>query len=104
MDTHECAHQQTDDVDLPHPPRNSSYHIINESIAYCIATLRIWDEKDTGRDVVVQADQQLAEDMGEKGVSTLTTNIRKSNILNCLEKEEEAEAFIERILKHCDLR
>ena len=78
--------------------------MMNESIADCIATLRIWDEKDTGSEIVMQADQQLAEDMGEIWFSTLTTNSRLSNILNWLEKEEEAEAFIERILKHCDLR
>ena len=77
--------------------------MINENIADCIATLRIRDEIGTGRDVVLQAVQQLGEDMVKIGFSA-TTNSRKSNILKCLEKEEAAEAFIDRILRHRELR
>ena len=59
IDLHESAHHQTGDVDLPHPPRNSSDHMMNESIADCIATLRIRDEITGGEDVVLQAVEQL---------------------------------------------
>ena len=104
MDLHECAHHQTGDVDLPHPPRNSPDHMMNESIADCIATLRIRDEIGTGRDVVLQAIQQLVEDMVKIGFSATTTYSQKSNILNCLEKAEVAEAFFDRILRHRELR
>ena len=41
--------------------------MMNESIADCIATLRIGDEIGTGRDVVLQADQQFLEDMVKIG-------------------------------------
>ena len=44
IDHHECAHHQTGDIDRPHPPRNSPDHMMNESIADCIATLRMRDE------------------------------------------------------------
>jgi hypothetical protein len=104
MDLHECAHHQTGDVDLPHPPRNSPDHMMNESIADCIATLRIRDEIGTGRDIVLQAVHQLVEDMVKIGFSATTTYSRQSNILNCLEKEEGAEAFIYQILRHRELR
>ena len=54
--------------------------MMNESIADCIATLRIRDEIGTGRDVVIQAVQQLVEDMAKIGFSATTTYSRKSNI------------------------
>ena len=38
------------------------------------------------------------------GFSATTTYSRESNILNCLEKEEAAEAFIDQILRHRELR
>ena len=44
IDRHECAHHQTGDIDRPHPPRNSPDHMMNESIADCIAILRMRDE------------------------------------------------------------
>ena len=53
-----------------------------------------------GRDVVLQAVQQLVKDMVKISFSASTTYSRKSNILNCLEKEEAAEAFIDQILRH----
>ena len=37
VDYHECAHHQTGHVDQPHPPRNSYEHLMNESIADCLA-------------------------------------------------------------------
>ena len=86
IDLHECAHHQTGDVDLPHPPRNSPKHMMNESIADCIATLRIRDEINGGRDVVIQAVEQLITDMIKIGFPAVTTESRKANIINCLQK------------------
>ena len=100
IDLHECAHHQTGDVDLPHPPRNSSEHMMNESIADCIATLRIRDEINEGEDVVLQAVEQLMQDMIKIGFPAVTTESRKSNILNCLNKEKSATSFIDGVLRH----
>ena len=100
IDLHECAHHQTGDVDLPHPPRNSSEHIMNESIADCIATLRIRDEINEGEDVVLQAVEQLMQDMIKIGFPAVTTESRKSNILNCLNREKSATSFIDGVLRH----
>ena len=38
------------------------------------------------------------------GFSATTTYSQKSNIFNFLEKEEAAEAFIDQILRHRELR
>jgi len=104
IDLHECAHHQTGDVDLPHPPRNSSEHMMNESIADCIATLRIRDEINEGEDVVLQAVEQLMQDMIKIGFPAVTTESRKSNILNCLNKEKSATSFIDDVLRHRGLK
>ena len=104
IDLHECAHHQTGDVDLPHPPRNSSEHMMNESIADCIATLRIRDEINEGGDVVLQAVEHLMQDMIKIGFPAVTTESRKSNILNCLNKEKSATSFIDDVLGHRGLK
>ena len=104
IDFHECAHHQTGDVDLPHPPRNSPEHMMNESIADCIATLRIRDEINRGEDVVYRAVEQLMQDMIKIGFPAMTIESRKANILNCLQKNETVDAFIDGVLKHRKLK
>ena len=59
IDFHEYAHHQTCDIVLTHPPRNSPDHMMNESVADCIATLRIKDERNGGKDVLLQALKQV---------------------------------------------
>lgn len=104
IDFHECAHHQTGDVDLPHPPRNSREHMMNESIADCIATLRIRDEINRGEDVVFRAVEQLMQDMIKIGFPAMTIESRKANILNCLQKKQTADAFIDGVLTHRKLK
>ena len=104
IDLHECAHHQTGDVDLPHPQRNSPEHMMNESIADCIATLRIRDEITGGEDVVFQAVEQLMKDMIKIGFPTLTIESRKANILNCMQKNVSADEFIDSVLRHRKLK
>ena len=104
IDLHECAHHQTGDVDLPHPPRNSPEHMMNESIADCIATLRIRDEISEGEGVVFQAVEQLMQDMIKIGFPAVTMKSREANILNCLKKNKSADAFIDDVLRHRKLK
>ena len=104
IDLHECAHHQTGDVDLPHPPRNSPEHMMNESIADCIATLRIRDEINEGEGVVFQAVEQLMQDMIKIGFPAVTAESREANILNCLKKNKSADAFIDDVIQHRKLK
>ena len=104
IDLHECAHLQTGDVDLPQPQRNSPEHMMNESIADCIATLRIRDEITGGEGIVFQAVEHLIKDMIQIGFPTLTIESRKANILNCLQKNESADEFIDGVLRHRKLK
>ena len=104
IDFHECAHHQTGDVDLPHPPRNSPDHMMNESIADCIATLRIRDEIKNGADVILQAVEELMKAMTKIGFHEATMDTRKLNILNCLNKDNSVESFTDDILRHRELK
>lgn len=104
IDFHECAHHQTGDVDLPHPPRNSPDHMMNESIADCIATLRMRDELDKGSEILLQSVINLMDAMRKVGFPDSTLNSRKSNILNCLEKQVTAQTFLDGILRYRGLK
>jgi hypothetical protein len=78
--------------------------MMNESIADCIATLRIRDEINRGEDVVFRAVEQLMQDMIKIGFPAMTIESRKANILNCLQKNETADAFIDGVLTHRKLK
>jgi hypothetical protein len=104
IDLHECAHHQTGDIDLPHPPRNSPAHMMNESIADCIATLRIRDETEDGASRINDAAQALTAAMEIVGFSKLTIDSRISNINNCRLKDLSAADFIDGVLVHRGLK
>jgi len=99
IDLHECAHHQTGDIDLPHPPRNSPAHMMNESISDCIATLRIRDEYEEGESILKLAISELETAMTEIGFPSSSVGSRISNISNCFEKTETAQEFIDGVLE-----
>jgi len=99
IDLHECAHHQTGDIDLPHPPRNSPTHMMNESISDCIATLRIRDEYEEGESILKLAISELETAMTEIGFPLSSVGSRISNISNCFEKTETAQEFIDGVLE-----
>jgi len=99
IDLHECAHHQTGDIDLPHPPRNSPTHMMNESISDCIATLRIRDEYEEGESILKLAISELETAMTEIGFPSSSVGSRISNISNCFEKTETAQEFIDGVLE-----
>ena len=99
IDLHECAHHQTGDIDLPHPPRNSPTHMMNESISDCIATLRIRDEYEEGESILKLAISELETAMTEIGFPLSSVGSRISNIFNCIEKTETAQEFIDGVLE-----
>ena len=100
---HECAHHQTGDVDRPLPPQNSPLQMMNESIADCIATLRIRDEGENGEALILDALLELKKTMSSLGFPDSSFNSRKSNISNCLKKDVSAQTFIYGVLQHRQL-
>ena len=100
IDHHECAHHQTGDIDRPHPPRNSPDHMMNESIADCIAILRMRDETTNSQAQIINVTMALRQAMGDVGFPTSTIDSRISNIKNCAQKNTTAIEFIKAVLDH----
>ena len=73
---------------------------MNESIAGCIATLRIRGETNGGKDVVLQGFEQLMKALKKIKFHEATQDSRNSNIFTCVNKKILSNFFIEVILKH----
>jgi hypothetical protein len=100
IDRHECAHHQTSDIDRPHPPRNSPDHMMNESIADCIAILRMRDETTNSQARIKNVTTALRQAMDAVGFPPSTIDSRISNIDNCAQKDTTAAEFIKAVLNH----
>ena len=100
IDRHECAHHQTGDIDRPHPPRNSPDHMMNESIADCIAILRMRDETTDSQTQIKNVTNALRQAMDAVGFPPSTIDSRISNIDNCAQKDSTAAEFIKAVLDH----
>ena len=100
IDRHECAHHQTGDIDRPHPPRNSPDHMMNESIADCVAILRMRDEITDSQAQIKNVITALRQAMDAVGFPPSTIDSRISNIDNCAQKDTTAVKFIEAVLDH----
>ena len=100
IDRHECAHHQTGDIDRPHPPRNSPDHMMNESIADCIAILRMRDETTDSQTQIKNVTHVLRQAMDAVGFPPSTIDSRISNIDNCTQKDSTAAEFIKAVLDH----
>ena len=100
IDHHECAHHQTGDIDRPHPPRNSPNHMMNESIADCIAIFRMRDESTNSEAQIKNVKMTLRQAMAEVGFLPSTIDSRISNIDNCAQKNTTAVEFIKAVLDH----
>ena len=100
IDRHECAHHQTGDIDRPHPPRNSPDHMMNESIADCIAILRMRDESTDSQAQIKNLTIALTQAMDAVGFPPSTIDSRISNIDNCAQKDGTAAELIKAILDH----
>jgi hypothetical protein len=100
IDRHECAHHQTGDIDRPHPPRNSPDHMMNESIADCIAILRMRDETTDSQTQIKNVTHVLRQAMDAGGFPPSTIDSRILNIDNCTQKDSTAVEFIKAVLDH----
>ncbi len=99
IDRHECAHHQTGDVDRPHPVRNGPEHLMNESIADCIAILRLRDENGYDREAFDRIAAAIRNDMAKIGFPEISISSRTSNIENCFAKKRAPQDLIDRVLK-----
>ena len=95
VDFHECAHHQVGHIDQPHPPRNSFEHLMNESIADCVAILRVREEANETYAAVIEG---LKTAMTRVGFPTISTDSRISNISNCYDNYGSSAEFIEGVL------
>ena len=91
IDYHECAHHQVGHVDQPHPPRNSYAHLMNESIADCVAILRVREEADYSYDAVIDG---LVNAMTRVGFPKVSTDSRLRNIENCYKNYGSSAEFV----------
>ena len=98
IDFHECAHHQVGDIDRPHPPRNSYEHLMNESIADCIAILRFRDDEESTYKSYKNLIASLEKDMENIGFPVISISSRMSNISNCYKDYESANSFISGVL------
>ena len=98
VDRHECAHHQTGDVDRPHPPRNSPEHLMNESIADCVAILRLREEWGDDQSEYPEVLAGLRTAMAAVGFPDISTESRIQNIENCYTNYGSAEDFIGGVL------
>ena len=98
VDRHECAHHQTGDVDRPHPPRNSSEHLMNESISDCIAILRMRDEEAYNRAAFERVATAIRDVMEKLGFPEISISSRISNIKNCYMNYGSPQDFINGVL------
>ena len=92
VDFHECAHHQVGHVDQPHPPRNSYDHLMNESIADCVAILRVREEDNESYRLVIDG---LVDALTAIGFPKTSTDSRISNVTNCYENYGSSAEFIE---------
>jgi hypothetical protein len=99
IDRHECAHHQTGDVDRPHPPRGGPDHLMNESIADCIAILRLRDEEDYDAAGFERVAAALRTDMEKAGFPEISVASRIANIRTCFDDYGPPGDFIEGVLE-----
>lgn len=104
IDFHECAHHQVGDIDRPHPPRNSAEHLMNESIADCIAILRFRDDPRRSDENYTNLINALMSDMQGVGFPKVSISSRISNISNCYENYTTARSFIDGVLEYRGLK
>ena len=104
IDRHECAHHQTGDVDRPHPPRNSPAHLMNESIADCVAILRLREEWGGDQSEYPEVLTGLRAAMTAVGFPEVSSDSRVQNMENCYLNYGSAEAFVDGVLSERGLR
>ena len=86
IDFHECAHHQTGDLEKIPPLQNSFKNMMKESIADCIATIRIKTDNFDGEVIIKEVLEELKITMSTIGFPESTIRSRELNIRECFKK------------------
>ena len=104
IDFHECAHHQIGDLEKKTPPQNSFAYVIVESIADCVAAIRIKSGEDNGKSLIKEVINELKKDMTIIGFSKSSIESRAMNIENCFKKDITFTTYVNNILKKRGLK
>ena len=104
IDFHECAHHQTGDLEKKPPQQNSFEYMMKESIADCVAAIRIKSDKIYGRILMKEVLVELKKDMTNIGFPKSTIESRELNIVKCFEKDISLSTYIDNILHKRNLK
>ena len=99
IDFHECAHHQTGDLDKKPSEQNSLEYMIKESIADCVAAIRIKSDMINGKTLIEEVLVELKKTMIIIGFPKLTIQSRVNNIKNCFKKDILLKTYINKILE-----
>ena len=99
IDFHECAHHQTGDLEKKPPKQNSLEYMMKESIADCVAAIRMKSDYINGKTLIKEALVELKKTMIVIGFPKLTIQSRVHNIKNCFKKDILLKTYINKILE-----
>jgi len=104
IDFHECAHHQTGDLEKKPPKQNSFEYMMKESVADCLAAIRIKSDKINGQFLIKEVLVELKKDMTIIGFSKSTIESREMNIKKCFKKNISLSTYIDDILNKRNLK
>ena len=99
IDFHECAHHQTGDLEEKLPEQNSLEYMMKESIADCVAAIRMKSDYINGKTLIKEALVELKKTMIVIGFPKSTIESREINIKKCFKKNIPLSTYINNILK-----
>jgi hypothetical protein len=104
IDFHECAHHQTGDLEKKPPQQNSFEYMMKESIADCVAAIRIKSDTINGKILMKEVLVELKKDMTTIGFPKSTIESRKLNIVKCFKKDISLSTYIDNVLHKRNLK
>ena len=99
IDFHECAHHQTGDLEKKPPEQNSLKYMMKESIADCVAAIRMRSDNVNGKTLIKEVLFELKKTMMVIGFPISTIESRGINIKKCFKKNIPLTTYINNILK-----
>ena len=104
IDFHECAHHQIGDLEKSPPPQSSPQYMMKESIADCIASIRIKSDNIDAETIIQEVLTELKIAMNEISFPKSSIKSRELNIKECFQKEVSVAYYINSIIKKRGLK